>query len=266
MTVSIGFIGVGNMGGAMISGLASSKDLTLLGYDPDTGRLDNLKDKCGLVPVKDTPDLVTRADYIFCAVKPGLMEKVVKEISPFLSESKCLVSIAAGIHIRKIISWSGDKCPVIRIMPNTPALIGRGVFAICLDHDKIVPAQKDFLTRTISGLGRTFILPEKSFDVFTALIGSGPAYVFYFMESMIEAGVLLGLDRNSATAMVKELFAGSCQMTLKQEMHLTRLKEMVTSPGGTTVAGLNSLDRNAVRASITEAVEKAMQRSVELGQ
>ena len=265
MTVNIGFIGAGNMGGAMISGLALSEDLKLLGYDPDTGRLDHLVDKCGLVRVKNTADLVTRADYIFCAVKPGLMEDVVKDISPYLSESKCLVSIAAGIHIKKIISWSGDRCPVIRIMPNTPAIIGRGVFALCLDHDKITSTQKDFLTRTISGLGRTFILPEKSFDAFTALIGSGPAYVFYFMESMIEAGVMLGLDRGSATEMVKELFSGSSQMTQKQETHLTMLKEMVTSPGGTTAAGLNSLDKNAVRASIAEAVEKGMKRSRKLG-
>lgn len=265
MAINLGFIGVGNMGGAMITGLAPSKDLKIFGYDPDIGKLRNLEEKCGLIPVKNAANLAGEADYIFYAVKPGLMEGVVKETAPYLSASKCLVSIAAGIHIHRIISWAGDKCPVVRVMPNTPALIGKGVFALCMDHEKIEPGQKDFLTKIISDLGKTFILPEKSFDLFTALIGSGPAYVFYFMESMVEAGVFLGLDRNSATDMVKELFAGSSAMTMQQEMHLTRLREMVTSPGGTTVAGLNSLDRNAVRASIIEAVEKAMKRSVELG-
>jgi len=265
MTINLGFIGVGNMGGAMITGLAPSKELKIFGYDPDKTRLKSLEKNFGLIPADDSRGVASHADYIIYAVKPVLMEEVVKQTRPYLSSSKCLVSIAAGIKIPRLISWSDDSCPVVRIMPNTPALVGKGVFALCLDHEKISSHQKDFLIRVISSLGKTFILPEKSFDLFTALIGSGPAYVYYFMESMIEAGVLLGLDRNSASEMVKELFAGSSAMSLQQDMHITLLKEMVTSPGGTTMAGLNALDKNAVRASIAEAVGKAMKRSIELG-
>ncbi len=265
MTIRLGFIGVGNMGGAMIAGLAGSGDLKIFGYDPDRFKLDRLAKDVGLIPVDNAPMVARESDYIIYAVKPGLMESVVRQTVPDLSGSKCLVSIAAGIPIARLVSWSDEKYPVVRIMPNTPALIGRGVFALCLDHDKISSGQKDILTRIISGLGKTFILPEKFFDLFTALIGSGPAYVYYFMESMVEAGVVLGLDRNTTTTMVKELFAGSSQMSLPGDIHLNKLREMVTSPGGTTMAGLNALEKNTVRDSIIEAVETAMKRSAELG-
>ncbi len=264
-TINVGFIGTGNMGGAMITGFAPSDEFRVLGHDPDKNRLAGLEKKCGLIPVDDAQSLVSNSDYIFYAVKPGLMESVVKQTASELADSKCLVSIAAGIPLARIISWSGDRCPVVRIMPNTPALIGKGVFALCLDHDKIRSSQKEFLTRIISCLGKTFILPEKFFHLFTALIGSGPAYVYYFMESMVEAGVLLGMDRQTTLKMVKELFAGSSEMSLQSDMHIAQLREMVTSPGGTTIAGLRVLDENRVKASIMKAVEMAMKRSVELG-
>ncbi len=266
MTVSIGFIGAGSMGGAMISGLAASRELRILGYDPDRVKLENLQKGCGLIPVDDFSALCRQSDYIFLAVKPGIMKEAVSQVSVHLSPSQCLVSIAAGITIPRIISWSGDKYPVVRIMPNTPALVGKGVFALCLDHERISSSQRDFLTATVSSLGRTFILPERYFDAFTALIGSGPAYVYYFMESMVEAGVLLGLDRTTGADMVRHLFAGSSEMSLGRDKSITELKEMVTSPGGTTIAGLSVLDRKAVRAAIMQAVESAARRSRELDQ
>ena len=265
MTTTLGFIGTGNMGGAMASGLARLKDLKILGYDPDSRKPADLEKNCGLIPVDDPLALAAESDYIIYAVKPGLMEQVVSKTLQELSHSKCLVSIAAGIPVSSMVSWSRDRCPVVRIMPNTPALVGRGVFALCLEHEKISSLQKEFLIRTVSALGRTFVLPENMFDLFTALIGSGPAYVYYFMESMVEAGVLLGLDREKSAEMIKELFAGSSEMSLQQDMPIARLREMVASPGGTTMAGLRALDQKAVRASIMEAVEKAMLRSVELG-
>ncbi|WP_028574864.1 pyrroline-5-carboxylate reductase [Desulfonatronovibrio hydrogenovorans] len=265
MSVRIGFIGAGNMGGAMIAGLARDKDLRLFGFDPDAEKLTRLQEQYDLRPLETPLSVAEGCDYIFLAVKPGLTKEVTTRISPALSSKKCLVSIAAGISVQSIVSWSEDVCPVARIMPNTPALAGRGVFAVCLDHEKIQPEHRQLLVRIISSLGKTFILPEKKFDAFTGLIGSGPAYVYYFMESMVEAGVLLGLDRTSATVMVKELFAGSAEMSISSELHITQLKEMVTSPGGTTAAGLSRLEKKAVKASIMEAVKKAASRSNELG-
>ncbi|MFP4083692.1 MAG: pyrroline-5-carboxylate reductase [Desulfonatronovibrio sp.] len=265
MTVHLGFIGAGNMGGAMIAGLAPQKNIKVWGFDPDQEKLEALARSHGLTALGSALEVAEKCEYIFYAVKPGLLEKVIQQTLPALCASKCLVSIAAGINISRIISWSDNRSAVVRIMPNTPALIGKGVFALCLEHEKITSQQKEFLTNAVCALGSTFVLPEKSFDVFTALIGSGPAYIYYFMESMIEAGVLLGLERNSAARMVKELFAGSSEMSLEQKMHITQLKEMVTSPGGTTMAGLSTLDQKAVKASIIKAVEKAMKKSIELG-
>lgn len=265
MTIKIGFIGAGNMGGAMIAGLAPEQNINLFGFDPDKEKLTALARSHGLTALDSALEVAQKCEYIFYAVKPGLLKPVIQQTLPALCKTKCLISIAAGIPVSRIVSWSENRSPVVRIMPNTPALIGRGVFALCVEHDKISGQQKDFLLDAVSKLGRTFVLPEKSFDAFTALIGSGPAYVYYFMESMIDAGVLLGLERNEAAEMVKELFAGSSEMSLKQNMHITRLKEMVTSPGGTTIAGLSTLDKNAVKAAIMKSVEKAMKKSIELG-
>ncbi len=265
MAHNFGFIGAGNMGGAMIAGLAASKDIKLHGFDPDKKRLHSLEDSCGLIRQESPLEVAEKCEYIFYAVKPGLLKSVIHETLPALDDSKCLISIAAGIQLSKIISWCENACSVIRIMPNTPALIDRGVFAVCLEHEKVTSAQKDIITSAVNRLGLTFVLPEQSFDLFTGLIGSGPAYVFYFMDSMIEAGVLLGMDRKNAAEMVKELFAGSSEMSLKIDKSITEHREMVTSPGGTTAAGLSMLEKHAVKSAIMEAVKKAAERSAELG-
>lgn len=265
MAAKIGFIGTGNMGGAMISGLASSRDLTICGFDPDRTRLEAMHRQHGLEPLESPLEVVRKSDYVFYAVKPALMESLIRETLTGLDSSTCMVSIAAGIRLARLTSWSENRCPVVRIMPNTPALIGRGVFAVCFDNELVSPDQKGFITEIFTSLGRTFVLPEKSFDLFTALIGSGPAYVYYFMESMIDAGVLMGMDRKNAAEMVKELFAGSSEMSIQLDRHVTELKEMVTSPGGTTITGLHALEKNRVKASIMEAVEKATRKSIDLG-
>lgn len=265
MTIKIGFIGAGNMGGAMIAGLAPDKDIKIYACDPDQDKLEKLSNDHGVIPLLNALQVAEECNYVFYAVKPAILESIVKQTRPALNKSKCLVSIAAGIPISKISAWSGNQFPVVRVMPNTPALIGRGIFAICFDNDLVSPIQKGFIIETFTKLGRTFVLPEKSFDLFTALVGSGPAYVYYFMESMIDAGVLLGMDRKNSTEMVRELFAGSSEMSIQLGGHITELKEMVTSPGGTTIEGLRVLEKNRVKASIMEAVEKATLKSIDMG-
>ncbi|MFW5730907.1 MAG: pyrroline-5-carboxylate reductase [Desulfonatronovibrionaceae bacterium] len=266
MADRIGFIGTGNMGGAMISGLASIPGLTMCGFDPDRERLEAMHREHGLQPLDSPLEVVRESDYAFYAVKPSLMESLIKETLPGLDSSTCLVSIAAGIRLARLISWSENRCPVARIMPNTPALVDRGVFALCLEHTLLSRKHREFLKKTMEHLGLAHVLPEKSFDLFTALIGSGPAYVFYFMESMVEAGVLLGMDRNQASGMVKELFAGAAHMSIELDIHLAMLREMVSSPGGTTVQGLKVLEEKAVKAAIMQAVEKAAEKSRLLGE
>ncbi len=265
MNARIGLIGTGNMGGSIIQGLAGRKGLQVHGYDPDRQRMKMLKESFNLYPEPDVRSLTENCDYILLAVKPALLPQVVSEIAPSLSASKCLISVAAGVRIMDISYWSRSSCPVVRVMPNTPALVGRGVFALCLEHEMLTEEQAIFIRRLFESLGQVHVLPEKDFDAFTALIGSGPAYVCYFMESMVDAGVLMGLDRNMTTEMITELFAGTSQMVHEGGMPITGLKEMVSSPGGTTINGLQILDRRAVKAAIMEAVERAASRSKELG-
>ncbi len=264
MSEHLGLIGTGNMGGAIVQGLAGRRDLQVHGYDPDRERLNLLQDRFALIPEAEAAELARKCGFILLAVKPALMPGVLKELAPHLSSSSCLISVAAGVRIRDISLWSGNICPVVRVMPNTPALVGRGIFALCLEHELLSVKQADFVSELFAGLGQIHVLQEKDFDSFTALIGSGPAYVFYFMESMVDAGVLTGLGRREATQMVVELFAGTARMALQEDCHITVLKEMVASPAGTTITGLKSLERHAVKAAIMEAVESAALRSSEL--
>jgi pyrroline-5-carboxylate reductase len=150
-------------------------------------------------------------------------------------------------------------------MPNTPAMVGQGVFAVCFDDPALTPAAKDFLQGLFRSLGQVHVLGEDRFDAFTAVAGSGPAYVFYFMEAIVEAGVTLGLTRAQSTEMVKKLFSGSAALAEETSMHLSELREMVTSPAGTTIAATNVLDLGAVRGKIVEAVKAASDRSREMG-
>jgi pyrroline-5-carboxylate reductase len=158
-----------------------------------------------------------------------------------------------------------NACPVVRVMPNTPALVGKGVFALCLDDDRLSAANRTFVTGLLEHMGATYVLEERLFDAFTGLIGSGPAYLFYVMEGLIDAGVSLGLGRQESTEMVKGLFTGSALMAEKSPMHITQLKEMVTSPGGTTIAGLNKLEKYGVKHALFKGVKAAHDRSRKLG-
>lgn len=258
----VGIIGLGNMGGAIANGLAAFEDIKISGYDPDRAKILGLP---GISEAIDCASLTRENEYIILAIKPNLMAQVVREITPTLGEDKCLVSIAAGVRAENISKYCASACPVIRVMPNTPALVKKGVFAVCLDDARLTNEQKNFALGLFERLGSTHVLAENYFDAFTALIGSGPAYVYYFLESLIDAGVTMGLPRKEASNMVTSLFSGSTAMLEEQGKHPTLLKEAVTSPGGTTIAGLNEMEKNGVKSAIIRAALKARDRCRELG-
>jgi pyrroline-5-carboxylate reductase len=264
-TPLVGFMGTGTMGGAIVSGLAARQDLTLAGFDPDKERLDRLAAQTGLKPMSSVDDLTSGSDYLVLAVKPQQVQSLLEQMAPRMRSGQCLISIAAGVDLARIRQWSGAVCPIARVMPNTPALVGAGVFALCLDDPTLSQDQKEFIDGLFRGLGEVHVLPEKLFDPFTAVVGSGPAYVFYFMEALIEASVTMGIPRPTATAMVKSLFDGSVKLSTQSDHSLAELREMVCSPGGSTLAGLNHFDRMALRGSIIDAVLQAWERNVELG-
>lgn len=259
-----GFIGLGNMGGAIARGLVSSGRFTLVGSDPNAAMRTKHAEIMDILPTAQ--DVARNADIVLLAVKPQVMQQVLADVAPVLSPETCLVSIAAGITVQQLHTWSGGQCPVIRIMPNTPAMIGKGVYALCFDHQLVTDELRSTVFETFSSIGQAHVLPEKLFDAYTGLIGSGPAYVFAFLEALIDAGLTLGLTRVQATAMVKGLVTGSSLMAEDDCAHPTLLKEMVTSPGGTTIAGLNKLDELGFKHAISQAVLAATRRSRELGE
>lgn len=259
-----GFIGLGNMGAAIARGLASGGAFALHGFDPSEGMCRQSADIMTIHPT--ARELAKNADYVLLAVKPQIMRPVLTDLAEALGPETCLVSIAAGITLDQLVEWSGKKCPVIRVMPNTPAMVGKGVYALCFDHQLVDEDCRKTVLGTFSSIGQAHVLPEKLFDAYTGLIGSGPAYVYAFMEGLIDAGVTLGLTRAQATSMVAGLVSGSALMAEAESAHPTLLKEMVTSPGGTTIAGLNALDEHRFKFALSQAVQAAARRSKELAE
>lgn len=265
MAPVVGFIGAGNMGAAIIRGLAPLGAVEIVACDLNAATLGQLAAETGMTPLDGPLAVAGRADYVVLCVKPQHLREVLESISPALTGDKCLLSIAAGITMGRLADYSGGRCPVVRIMPNTPALVGAGCYGVCLDDARLTGDQKKLVLDLFSAIGKTIPLPEKDFDAFTALAGSGPAYVMYFMEALVESGVYVGLSRALSTDIVMELLRGSVKMAIESGRHLSVLREMVTSPAGTTIEALLHLDRSAMRAAIVEAVAMARDRSVELG-
>jgi pyrroline-5-carboxylate reductase len=259
-----GFIGLGNMGGAIARGLASGGGFELHGFDPSDVMCGRSADIMTIH--KTAQDVAANSDFVLLAVKPQVMRPVLEGLAESLGSETCLISIAAGVTVAQLATWSGQACPVVRVMPNTPAMIGKGVYALCFDHELVDAACRRTIEDAFASIGQAHVLSEKLFDAYTGLIGSGPAYVYAFMEGLIDAGVTLGLTRAQATSMVAGLVSGSAQMAEAEGAHPTLLKEMVTSPGGTTIAGLNSLDEHRFKFALSQAVLAAARRSRELAE
>jgi len=257
-----GFIGLGNMGGAIARGLAPLGSFELHGFDPSEAMCGKNADIMTIH--KTAGDVVKNSDFVLLAVKPQVMKVVLEGLAKSIGPETCLVSIAAGITVAQLAAWSGDACPVIRVMPNTPAMVGKGVYALCFDHERVTEDRRTTVFEAFDSIGKAHVLPEKLFDAYTGLIGSGPAYVYAFMEGLIDAGVTLGLTRAQAADMVTGLVGGCALMAEADGAHPTILKEMVTSPGGTTIAGLNALDEHRFKFALSQAVQAAARRSREL--
>jgi len=262
--MKIGIIGTGNMGGAIIKGWSSLPDVSLIAYDIDQKKLNDIVDKFKVEKARDIPHLIENSHFILLAVKPSQVKTLVESQKKYFNTGQSIISICAGIKIKKIKKWCDEKCEITRIMPNTPTLVGKGLFAICFD-ESVSNTNRETILSLFRSLGEVFEMEEDYIDAFTALIGSGPAYIIYFLEALVEAGVSLGFPRDISTHMVKGLLSGTSKMIEEMDTKLSELREMVTSPGGTTIAALNHFDRMAVRGAIIDAVEKAWKRSKELG-
>lgn len=264
----IAFIGSGNMGGALIKGLTGASGISaknIIASDMREDRLEQLKTKYRVKVTRDNRKAVKQADVIVLAVKPEDISKVVQEISSEIDGKKIVVSIAAGLKISEIQSHLPKKAKIVRVMPNTPAMVLEGATALAAG-DQVKDRDLSVVQAIFDSVGQTVVLDEKLMDAVTGLSGSGPAFVSLFIESLIDAGVFAGLPRAVAKTLVVQTVFGSVKMLQGNMEHPSQLKDMVTSPAGTTVAGLRVLEDEGFRGIVMDAVEAAVLRSRELGE
>jgi pyrroline-5-carboxylate reductase len=262
MTVAI--IGAGVMGETLLSGLIrGGHDVAdLMVGEKRPQRATELREKYAVRVVANI-EAAAGADTVALVVKPQDMGEVLTEIAPHLHQGQLLISLAAGITTDYIEKHIPDGIAVVRVMPNTPALVDEGMAAISpgthCDEEHLALAEE-----MLSVTGRVVRVPEKQQDAVTAISGSGPAYLFFVVEAMIEAGVHLGLPRSTATELVVQTVVGSAKLLRETGTHPTVLREQVTSPGGTTAAAIRELEDHKVRAAFITAMEAARDRSVAL--
>ncbi|MFY9913504.1 MAG: pyrroline-5-carboxylate reductase [Nocardioidaceae bacterium] len=259
MTVAI--LGAGVMGETVVSGLlrAGRAPAELLMSERRPARADELHERYGIDVVSNL-EAATKADTLILVVKPQDMADLLDEIAPVVTPVQLVISLAAGITTALIEARLPAGVPVVRVMPNTPALVDEGMAAISrgshCDEAHLVEAET-----LLRATGKVIRVPEKQQDAVTAISGSGPAYLFFVVEAMIEAGVHLGLPRSTATELVVQTMVGSAKMLRETGEHPTVLRERVTSPGGTTAAAIRELEDHKVRAAFMTALESARNRS-----
>jgi pyrroline-5-carboxylate reductase len=264
---SIGFIGAGNMAEAMIGGLVRGKHVAadkIAASDPRKERLEELRTQFGIDVTTVNKEIVQRSGLVVLSVKPQIMDKILREVGEHIKPGTLVVSIAAGVDTATIEEAVSDGVRVVRAMPNTPALVGAGATAISAGKHA---SETDLATAKalVDAVGITVELDETHLDAVTGLSGSGPAYIFLILEALADAGVKVGLSRRNAQRLAAQTVMGSAKMLLETDEHPGKLKDMVTSPGGTAIAGLHTLEEGGLRTTLINAVETATKRSRELG-
>ena len=264
---SIGFVGAGNMGEAMIRGLLRGKvfaPANVTASAPREERQRELAEKYGIKVTGDNREAAAQS-IVVLSVKPQILGKVLDEISESVRADALVISIAAGVPVAAIQAKLRSGTRVVRAMPNTPALVDAGATAIARGEHAHESDLED-AKRIFDAVGVTVVLDESLLDAVTGLSGSGPAYVFLILEGLSDAGVKVGLSRRTSQLLAAQTLLGSAKMLLETNEHPGKLKDMVTSPGGTAITGLHTLEHGGVRTTLMNAVEAATRRSRELGE
>lgn len=266
--LKVGFLGAGKMAAALARGFAKAGLVSverLIASDPVESARTHFANEVGAKPSAFNPDVLKFAEVIFLAVKPDHVSDVLAEVRPQFTERHLLVSIAAGVPISRIESLLGTGARIVRVMPNTPALVGASASAFAVG--KAARAEDAALVqRLLSAIGVAYQVKEALLDAVTGLSGSGPAYAFFMIEALSDGGVAAGLPRDVATKLAAQTLLGSAKMVLETGLHTGALKDMVTSPGGTTIEGLHELEKAGVRGALISAVRAATDKSRRLGQ
>lgn len=264
----IAFIGGGNMARSLVGGLIADgyRAQRITVSEPDPEKREQLHSRFGVAVTADNGEAATGADAVVLAVKPQTARTVAEEVGPTLRQAGAVaISIAAGVRLTDLQRWLGPQAAVVRAMPNTPSLIQSGATAL-IANEQVSAAQHSLAESLLRAVGQTqWLTDEAQMDAVTAISGSGPAYFFRLMEALEEAGVELGLDRETARLLTLETATGAARMALESEDTPARLRERVTSSGGTTERALGVLDDADLRGAIQRAAEAAAHRAHELG-
>lgn len=267
-TLSIGMVGGGQMGEALIRGMIESDLIAAENIsvaEPMGRRREYLEKTYGINGVESPAELTGKSQVILLAVKPQIMEPVLRQYSAQLTKEHLLISIAAGIPLSCIEQLAGEHLRIIRVMPNTPALVLAGASAMS-GNQNIRQEDMEIAQQIFSAVGICIEVPENLLDAVTGLSGSGPGYVFTFLEAMIDGGVLAGLPRPVAEELAVQTLYGSAKLAMETKEPAAVLKGRVTSPGGTTITGIQALEEGGLRGTVMTAVEAATERSKALGQ
>ena len=263
----VGFLGGGNMAAALIKGLCVADEnyaKRIIVSDVKSERLATLKAEYNVMTTTDNGELVRKSDVIVISVKPQVVDKITDAVAKDLKPHQLVVSVAAGVPVRAIEARLPPGTRVVRTMPNTPATVLAGATAISAGThatDEDIKTTKALF----EAVGRVVVLDEGLLDAVTGLSGSGPAYIMLIIEALADGGVKVGLHRDTALLLAAQTVYGSAKLLLETGEHPGRLKDMVTSPGGTAIAGLHTLESGALRKTLIDAVEVATKRAEELG-
>lgn len=263
MSKKVGFIGCGNMGSSMVGGLIKSGFLKadeIVVSTKTEASAKKITDELGVESTTDNSHVVEECDVLILAVKPFMYKKVIDEVKDKLNTDKLIITVAAGITIANMEEWLGDEYRIVRTMPNTPALVGEAMSAVC-PNKNVTNEDLEYCVKIFESFGECVQLEEKDFHGFIALCGSSPAYVFMFIEAMADSAVQLGIPRVKAYKMAAQSVLGSAKMVLETGKHPGELKDMVCSPAGTTIDAVVELERLGFRSSVIEAMNKCAEKS-----
>lgn len=264
--MKIGFIGLGNMAGAIIGGMLQ-KDIVkaenIIGSAKTEATLKRMVEKYDIGVTNSNAEVARQADVLILAVKPQFMQEVIEEIKDDAKQDALIISIAAGKSMEWIEGAFGKPLKLVRCMPNTPALVGAGCTGICI-NPRVSDEDRDYSIRLMESFGKAVIIPEHLIDTLGAVCGSSPAYVFMFIEAMADAGVAAGMTRAQSYELAAQAVYGSAKLMLESGKHPGELKDMVCSPGGTTIQGVRVLEEMGMRGAVMDALAACIEKTKKL--
>lgn len=263
MSKTIGFIGGGNMGGAIMAGLVKTGTFqpeAIFAYDVVKAALDKLQNEIGVNTTDSLENLVNSADIIVLAVKPQVLPGVLEQYGELITKDKLVISIAAGITMGRLTGLLSAEHKIVRVMPNTPAMVGEGMSGVCV-NENVTAEETELVMQIFNSFGKAELISEKLIDAVVGVSGSSPAYVYMFIEALADGAVREGMPRAQAYKFAAQAVMGSAKMVLESGKHPGELKDMVCSPAGTTILAVQELEERGFRAAVSEAVHVAAEKN-----